>query len=92
VPFSADEVQTISQALIGALTGNGYRPEASRRRHRAVNGWNVQIQREHIAASRLPCWTRMGSILRRGPARSEPCSGSDKTGLRRDIAPLAFVA
>jgi SAM-dependent methyltransferase len=51
VPFGADDIRSISQTLVGALTDNDYRPEVSRWRHRTVNGWNVQIQREHIAAS-----------------------------------------
>lgn len=51
VPFSAHDFQAVSSALIGSLTENDYRPEASGWQHSTTRGWNVQIQREYISVN-----------------------------------------
>lgn len=58
LPFSADDFRTVALALVRALSDKEYRPEVSRWEHTSVNGWNVQIQREHISATPQELETR----------------------------------
>jgi SAM-dependent methyltransferase len=48
LPFSADDFRTVALALVSALGEDDYQPEVGRWRHSTVNGWNLQIEREHI--------------------------------------------
>jgi ubiquinone/menaquinone biosynthesis C-methylase UbiE len=63
IPFSADDFRTVSRALVQALSDEEYRPEVSRWEHASVNGWNVQIQREYISATRQELETRRAQAV-----------------------------
>lgn len=51
LPFSADDFRMIALTLVGALGERDYQPEVGRWRHATVNGWNLQIEREHISVT-----------------------------------------
>jgi SAM-dependent methyltransferase len=63
VPFSAHDFQEVSDALIGHLSDNDYRPEVSGWQHSTTRGWNVQIQREYISATNEELEARRGLAI-----------------------------
>lgn len=51
LPFSASDFRPVADALIRTVSSEEYRPEVSQWQHTTVKGWNVQVQREYIAAT-----------------------------------------
>lgn len=48
VPWTRDEIRGIVFCILDALGASQYRPEVGLWFHRTTNGWNVQLQREHL--------------------------------------------
>lgn len=48
VPWTRDEIRGIIFSILDALGASAYRPEVGLWFHRTTNGWNVQLQREHV--------------------------------------------
>ena len=53
LPWSRDDVRRIVFRMLNALGSPGYHPEVGRWHHRSTNGWNVQLQRQHLSAARV---------------------------------------
>jgi hypothetical protein len=52
VPWTRDDVRQIVRTLLDGLGAAHYQPEAGLWTHRSCNGWNVQLQRQHLNVSR----------------------------------------
>lgn len=52
VPWTRDEVRQLVMGVLDALGAEAYRPELGLWVHRSTNGWNVQLQRDHLGVSR----------------------------------------
>lgn len=61
VPWSRDDIRRIVLRMLDALGATSYRPEVGLWNHRTCNGWNVQLERQHLGVSR-------DEITARGPA------------------------
>jgi 2-polyprenyl-3-methyl-5-hydroxy-6-metoxy-1,4-benzoquinol methylase len=48
LPWSRDDIRRIVHRMIEALGSMSYRPEIGRWTHKSCNGWNVQIQKQHL--------------------------------------------
>lgn len=49
LPWRAEDFRRVALTLMRALGEDAYEPEVGRWKHATVNGWNLQIQREHIS-------------------------------------------
>jgi SAM-dependent methyltransferase len=52
LPWSRDEVRRIVQRMLDSLGASAYRPEVGLWKHQTCNGWNVQLERQHLGISR----------------------------------------
>lgn len=52
LPWKRDDIRLILRSLLDALGATEYAPEVGRWSHRNCNGWNVQIQRQHLNVAR----------------------------------------
>jgi ubiquinone/menaquinone biosynthesis C-methylase UbiE len=64
VPWSRDDVRRIVRRMLGALGAFAYRPEVGLWNHRTCNGWNVQLERQHLGITRDEEAARMNSAIR----------------------------
>jgi len=48
LPWSRDDIRRIVHRMIESLGATSYRPEIGRWTHKSCNGWNVQIQKQHL--------------------------------------------
>ena len=68
VPWSRDEVRRIVLGILDALGAAAYRPEIGLWVHRSTNGWNVQLQREHLSVTRAEIDARLEAAVAAGAA------------------------
>lgn len=54
VPWTRDEIRGIVFCILDALGASKYRPEVGLWFHSNTNGWNVQLQREHLGILQNP--------------------------------------
>lgn len=52
LPWGRDDVRRVVQRMLDAFGASAYRPEVGLWNHRTCNGWNVQLEREHLGLSR----------------------------------------
>src|SRR3954447_24920874 len=52
VPWNRDDMRRIILRMLGSLGISAYRPEVGLWNHRSCNGWNVQLDRNHLGVSR----------------------------------------
>jgi hypothetical protein len=65
VPWNRDDVRTIVWRLLDDLGEAAYRPEVGLWSHRTCNGWNVQLERQHLGVSSEDLINRAtGAILK----------------------------
>lgn len=64
VPWRRDDVRRVVQTLLHSLGASAYRPEVGLWKHRTCNGWNVQIERQHLGVSRSDVAIRMDGAIR----------------------------
>jgi SAM-dependent methyltransferase len=55
LPWRAEDLRIVALTVIRALGETVYQPEVGRWQHTTVSGWNLQIQREHIAVTIEEC-------------------------------------
>lgn len=63
VPWSRDDVRLVVRTLLDSLGASAYRPEVGLWNHRTCNGWNVQIERQHLGVSRADASKRMDAAI-----------------------------
>jgi SAM-dependent methyltransferase len=51
LPWRAEDFRSVALTLMQAFGEDSYQPEVGRWKHTTVNGWNLQIQREHISVT-----------------------------------------
>ncbi len=51
VPWRRDDIKRIVHRMLDAMSVPGYRPEVGLWNHRTCNGWNVQLERQHLEIS-----------------------------------------
>lgn len=51
VPWTRDDVRRIVRRMLGGLGCSTYHPEVGLWNHRTCNGWNLQLDRQHLALS-----------------------------------------
>jgi len=51
VPWSRDDIKRLVRCMLDALGATAYRPEVGLWNHRSCNGWNVQLERQHLGIS-----------------------------------------
>lgn len=65
LPWSRNDIQQIVLCLLGALGAAVYRPEVSLWSHSTCNGWNVQLQRQHLNVSRADAEARVSTAIQK---------------------------
>lgn len=63
LPWSRDDVRRMVRRMLDALGATAYRPEIGRWNHRTCNGWNVQLQRQHVKVSRTDAAATMEKAI-----------------------------
>jgi hypothetical protein len=63
LPWSRDDIRRIVLRMLGALGAPAYRPEVGLWNHRTCNGWNVQLQRQHLNVSRADAAARVNTAI-----------------------------
>lgn len=63
LPWSRDDVRRIVLCMLRALGASAYRPEVGLWNHRTCNGWNVQLQRQHLNVSRADAAARVHTAI-----------------------------
>ena len=63
LPWSRDDIRRIVHRLLDALGASTYRPEVALWNHKTCNGWNVQLQRQHINLSRAEAAERESTAV-----------------------------
>lgn len=66
VPWTRDEIRGIIFCILDALGASEYRPEVGLWVHRTTNGWNVQLQREHLGILQDAIAERMETAVAAG--------------------------
>jgi cyclopropane fatty-acyl-phospholipid synthase-like methyltransferase len=51
VPWSRDDVKSIVHRILDGFGVSAYRPEVALWNHSTTNGWNVQLERQHLGIS-----------------------------------------
>lgn len=51
LPWKAEDFRSVALALVQGFGEAAYQPEVGRWQHTTVDGWNLQIQREHISVT-----------------------------------------
>jgi hypothetical protein len=59
LPWIRDDVRRIVRRLLDALGASAYRPEVGLWNHMTSDGWNVQLQRQHLNVSRADAIARL---------------------------------
>jgi hypothetical protein len=64
LPWSRDDIRRIVLRMLDALGASAYRPEVGLWNHRTCNGWNVQLDRQHLGVSRVEVAERGATAVR----------------------------
>lgn len=64
VPWTRDDIRQILLRMLDALGASTYRPEVGLWNHSTCNGWNVQLERQHLNLSREVVTARTGDAVR----------------------------
>jgi len=65
VPWDRDDIRRIVLRMLDALGASNYRPEVGLWHHSTCNGWNVQLERQHLGAAREEVMARSPDAVRR---------------------------
>lgn len=63
LPWSRDDIRRMVRRMLNALGASEYRPEVGLWNHRTCNGWNVQLQRQHLNVSRADAAARLNTAV-----------------------------
>jgi SAM-dependent methyltransferase len=63
VPWSRDNVRQILLRMLDAIGASSYRPEVGLWNHSTCNGWNVQLERQHLNLSGNDVSARMANAI-----------------------------
>lgn len=64
VPWNKDDVRRIVVRLLRTLGSPAYLPEVGRWSHKSCNGWNVQLQRQHMGVSEADVTSKSDNAVR----------------------------
>ena len=65
LPWSRDDVRRIMRSMLDAVGAEAYRPEVGLWVHKTCNGWNVQVQRQHLNISRRDVAAKFETAVQR---------------------------
>lgn len=63
LPLNRENVRRIVHRMLDALGATVYRPEVGLWHHRTCNGWNIQLQREHLDVNRAHAAAKAESAI-----------------------------
>lgn len=63
LPWNRDDIRRIVHCMLDAIGASTYRPEVGLWNHRTCNGWNVQLQRQHLNVSRADVAAKLESAV-----------------------------
>ncbi|UYO49395.1 class I SAM-dependent methyltransferase [Rhodopseudomonas palustris] len=64
VPWTRDDIRQILLRMLDSLGASSYRPEVGLWNHSSCNGWNVQLERQHLNISGDVVTARIGDAVR----------------------------
>jgi hypothetical protein len=64
LPWGRDDVRSIVRRMLDALGASAYHPEVGLWNHRTCNGWNVQLERQHLGISRVDAAKQLDKAIR----------------------------
>jgi len=64
LPWSRDDIRRIVLRMLDALGASAYRPEVGLWNHRTTDGWNVQLERNHVGVSRDDAAQRTEAVVK----------------------------
>ncbi len=63
IPWRRDDIRGMVRCMLDALGASKYHPEIGLWNHRTCNGWNVQLQRQHLNVSRSDAVARVDKAV-----------------------------
>jgi SAM-dependent methyltransferase len=63
VPWSRDDIKNVILRMLDGFGATTYRPEVALWNHSTTNGWNVQLERQHLGVSGEDAEARSGQAI-----------------------------
>jgi hypothetical protein len=65
LPWNRDDIRQIVFCMLDSLGASTYRPEVGLWNHKTCNGWNIQLERQHLNVSRVDAAGRIGPAVQK---------------------------